>query len=815
MDKRLGEILVRKGLLSRDNLREALIVQKSGDSDFNIRPGSKLGRVLLAKQYVKPMALVRMLYEQKGSIDFIYIGPYVVEPKVMGWFKEDLAVKFNVLPLVTLDDKTLFVAANSGFDIKKIDEFQSLSGHGVEAVYVDDEDLSVAIKACFDIFKTRGVSSVKIGEVLVRDKYVTEQDLKEALEISRKTQRMLGKVLIETGKVNEHDFFHILSLQKKIPLVRNQDILSVMDKSIASKIPKAFCVKNLTLPYLFDSVNSLVYVVTSDPAIDLDGLKKAFTCKHLDVKLATYSDLEMLLRSLYRSKDIGADAETESEIDSIEDIPFEEELEGTVVKAEDVGKITERYKKLSNLIVLEAIKKKASDIHIEAYENEMCLRYRIDGILYDIDYLPINRRNVGGIVNVLKIESNLNIAERRLPQGGRFRKKIKSGHVYDFRVQTQPTLYGENIVLRILDQSSPLLDLDVLGFSSGLRAKYEQIIHNPSGLVLITGPTGSGKTTTLYSTLSELKKDLRKKILTIEDPIEYSLERVQQAQVKEDIGFTFAEATRSFLREDPDVMLVGEIRDKETAMESMRASETGHMVFSTLHTNDSVDTVQRLLDLDLNPATIAAELLAVISQRLAKKNCQKCIKPYKPSKGLLKSFYPSGVPKGLVFYSSAGCSECNFRGHNGRVAIMEFWFIDRKSKELITHKASFEEMYSSAVKNGMVPMIKDALLKVESGVIALDELTDIIPYFQILRWKEESLEFALNNKNVFEDNRKINYDTSKISQSINENNITDKDKGEALNSGPEETVDASVGRGSFDSGLGFKEFSDKVEEKEK
>ena len=216
MEKRLGEILVRKGLLSRDNLREALIVQKSGDAEFNIKPGSKLGKVLLARQYVKPMALVRMLYEQKGSIDFIYIGPYVVEPLVMGWLKEDLAVKYNVLPLVTLDEKTLFVAANKEFGLKEIDEFQSLCNHDVEAVYVDDDDLSIAIKACFDVFKTRGLSSVKIGEVLVRDKYVTEQDLKEALEISQKTQRMLGKVLIETGKVNEYDFFHILSLQKKV-----------------------------------------------------------------------------------------------------------------------------------------------------------------------------------------------------------------------------------------------------------------------------------------------------------------------------------------------------------------------------------------------------------------------------------------------------------------------------------------------------------------------------------------------------------------------------------------------------------------------
>lgn len=730
---KLGEILRKKGLISSDQLRDVLMVQRAGDEKLLMRPGEKLGKVLLAKKYVAPMELVRVLCEQKSNIDFLLIGNYLVEPIVVTLVAEHVAEKFNILPMVSMDKDTVIVAANRMISEAEHKIIEGVVKKNIEVVIVDDRNLAANIKLCYATFKTRGVSGVRIGEVLVRDKYISQEDLEATLKESVNTQRMLGKILIEKGKVNERDFFHILAIQRKIPLVAAQDIMPMLDKGLINNISRAFSLRNLVVPYLKEG--NKVYAVTAEPSIDIDGFKKAMNCKEIDIRLATYSDIELILRSIYADKEVAVIEGKTIKGEGLEDMPIEEEL--TPLPVEDIGTLTKRYQKLTSAILLEAIKRGTSDIHIEVYEKDVVVRFRIDGILYDADYLQINKNNVGGIINVFKVQANMDIAERRLPQGGRFKKKTRDGSIYDFRLQTQPTLCGENIVIRILNESRSLLPLHELGFTPDVQARYEKLIKNPSGLILITGPTGSGKTTTLYSTLGILCKDVKKKIVTIEDPIEYYLERVQQSQVKELIGYNFAQAVRGFLREDPDIMLVGEIRDHETAIEAMRASQTGHLVLSTLHTNNTIESVQRLIDLNINSNTIASELLLIISQRLAKRNCPECKREYRPGKELLDTFYPSGVPSGLVFYSSPGCDFCGFRGHKGRIAVMEFWFIDMESKRLIIEKADSNEILTSSMERGMVPMIKDALMKVEEGIISLDELPNIIPYFQIANWAND------------------------------------------------------------------------------
>ncbi|MEE9591368.1 MAG: ATPase, T2SS/T4P/T4SS family, partial [Thermodesulfobacteriota bacterium] len=628
MEIRLGEYVMKKGLITRSQLREVLMIQRGGDASIGLEKGEKIGKVLLAKKYITPMTLIRVLCEQKGNIDFLIIGDYLVEPRVITWLTEKMAEKFHVLPLVSMDEDMLIVAANRVIPSQKISEIEGVIKRKVEIIAVDDKKLDESIKQCYDIFKKRGLSGVRIGEILVRDKYLTQEDLDEALKESIKTQRMLGKVLIERGKVNERDFFRILSVQRRIHLIPAQDILPVLDKSLIKNISKAFSLRNLVVPYLMEGKK--LYAVTAEPSINPDEFKSALKCTEIEIGLATYSDIELILRTLYADKDVEIIEESVIEGEDLEDLPIEDEL--APIAVEEIGTLTKRYQKITSNLLLEAIKRKASDIHLENYEKNVFVRFRIDGTLYDINYLGVSKKNSGGITNVLKVQSNLDIAERRLPQGGRFRKKTRDGGVYDFRIQTQPTLHGENIIIRVLAQSSPLLDMNELGFSQDVLVRYERLIKNPSGLILLTGPTGSGKTTTLYSTLSLLSKDLRKKIVTVEDPVEYAIERIQQAQVKEEIDYNFAQATRAFLREDPDIMLIGEIRDYETAIEAMRASQTGHLVFSTLHTNNTVESVQRLLDIGLNPSTIAAELLTVISQRLAKKNCPDCKKEYRPTK---------------------------------------------------------------------------------------------------------------------------------------------------------------------------------------
>ncbi|MBI3398526.1 MAG: Flp pilus assembly complex ATPase component TadA [Deltaproteobacteria bacterium] len=733
MEIRLGDILIKKGLITRDQLRDVLIVQQGGDEKLGLKRGEKLGRVLLAKGHIAPMELVRILCEQKGNIDFLLIGHYLVEPMLVASITEKVAERFNILPLVSVDKDTIIVAANRAISYEGHKEMENVIRKNIEVVVVDDKQLSDNIKLCYSTFKKRGMSGVRIGEILVRDKYLSPEDLEAALRESVKTQRMLGKILIEKGKVNEGDFFHILSLQRKVALVSAHDILPILDKSLVKRMSKAFSLHNLVVPYIEEG--NKVYTVTAEPSIDLDEFKKAMHCREVDIKLATYSDIELILRTIYADSEVQVIAEREIKGEELKDVPIEDEL--APIQVEDIGTLTKKFQKISSNLLWEAIKMRASDIHIENYEKNVVIRFRIDGTLYDIKHLQINKGNAGGIVNVLKVSSSLDISERRLPQGGRFRKKTKDGGIYDFRVQSQPTLHGENLVLRILNQSTPFLGFDELGFTPDVKVRYEKLIRNPSGLILITGPTGSGKTSTLYSTLSILSKELSKKIVTIEDPVEYSLERIQQSQVKEDIGYNFAQATRAFLREDPNIILIGEIRDYETAIEAMRASQTGHLVFSTLHTNNTIESVQRLIDLEINPSTIASELLLIIAQRLAKKICPDCKKEYRPSNELLGAFYPYGVPSGFIFYNGAGCKNCGFTGHKGRVAIMEFWFIDAESKRLIIEKADFNEILSSSLKRGMVPMIKDALMKVEAGIIPLDEIPNIVPYFQIMNWKDE------------------------------------------------------------------------------
>ena len=732
MSERIGDILVRKGVLSSDNLRKALRIQKEGDKALPIVPGEKVGRILLLKKFVEPMDLVRTLYEQKGSIDFLSVGDYIMEPRVATWVPPALAAKHSFLPLVSMDDDSLIVASPRKIPPKELLAIEGLVDKKIEVVNVDDRGIKNAIRQGYELLKRRGISSVRIGEILVRDGFLSQEEINEALEESVSSQRMLGRILIERGRVNEEDFFRLLSLQRKMSLAHARDILPELDKSLVKDISKAFCLRNLVAPYKREIEK--VYVVTAEPSLDPTELCIALKCKVIDISLITYTDIETILRALYSRENVQATDVIRLDVEELEDMPLE--VNHTPLE-DDIETLTIRYTKVTGAIMLEAIKKGASDIHLECFDKGVALRLRVDGTLYDVDHLQLNKKNITGVVNVLKVQSGMDIAERRLPQSGRFRKKVKDGMVYDFRLQSQPTIYGENMIIRVLDQAAPLLPFADLGFSPAMLTRYEKVIKNPSGLILITGPTGSGKTTTLYSTIGMLRRDLRKKIITIEDPVEYSLERIQQCQVKEEIGFGFPQAVRAFLREDPDMLLVGEIRDRDTALEVMRASQTGHMVLSTIHTNNTVESVQRLLDLNLDPATITSELIAVISQRLAKKNCTECTKPYRPSKELLGEFYPYGAPEAANFCKSPGCKSCNFMGHKGRIAVLECWFLDSRSKELILKRASFEDISAAAVAGGMIPMIRDALSKVEAGIIALDELSDIIPYYEIMKLKDD------------------------------------------------------------------------------
>ncbi|MCD6405566.1 MAG: type II/IV secretion system protein, partial [Planctomycetes bacterium] len=498
---------------------------------------------------------------------------------------------------------------------------------------------------------------------------------------------------------------------------------------VASRLPRKFAVFNEVVPYKVDGTT--LHVAAGRTDADLGELRKIYSCRKIVLHLVTLSDMAALLKSFYNLSDEEAagkglsrgDETTNLEV--LSDVPsgeFDANLSG-----EDLRDLRRRYESLVSNLLHEAIRRRASDIHVETYENFVAVRLRIDGLLYDARTLRIDKSNVAGVVNVVKVLSDINIAERRLPQGGRFRKRTADGQVYDFRVQCQPTLFGENVVIRVLNQSASITALDALGFSRSQLDRFLQVIVNPSGLVLITGPTGSGKTTTLYSILDLLRRDSTRKIVTIEDPIEYSLPRIQQSQVHESIGLTFASATRAFLREDPDIALVGEIRDEKTARETIKLSQTGHLVFSTLHTNTAAGAAPRMLVLGVDSELLASELLVVVAQRLARRICPECKTPYHPKPDLVNVFYPLGVPENTVFYKGVGCPSCEGLGHVGRVVVGEFWFIDRKSRLLISSGADEDTILKETIGDSYMPLLADALDKVHEGLVDISQLPLVLP----------------------------------------------------------------------------------------
>jgi type IV pilus assembly protein PilB len=394
-------------------------------------------------------------------------------------------------------------------------------------------------------------------------------------------------------------------------------------------------------------------------------------------------------------------------------------------QVEDVA--DEEMIRLFEAILLEAVAARASDVHYEVYGDRPRLRIRVDGDLRDLTHLRFTRAQYSSLVNVGKVRARMDIAEHRAPQGGRFGVRINQ-RAFDIRAQAQPSLHGEHLVLRLLPQEQKPITIPELGYSADMGNMFQRLLASPAGLLLVVGPTGSGKSTTLYAGLSIVAKDSTRKVITVEDPIEYSLDGVQQCQVLPEVGFNFANAMRSFVREDPDVILVGEIRDPETALEALRASQTGHLVLSTLHCNDAVDAVQRLLDLGMHPNSIGSELLAIISQRLAKRICPACREEDPlPDPELMHEIFPGGVPEGFRAFRGRGCESCSKYGTIGRVAVAEYLPATPTLRIGISRQLPLDELRALARQAGLRPLRERALELVQEGVIALREMRDLLP----------------------------------------------------------------------------------------
>jgi len=557
----------------------------------------------------------------------------------------------------------------------------------------------------------------RIGNLLLKENLITKEQLVRALEEQKLSGGRLGYNITRLGFLQEDDLVAFLSKQYGVPSINLTDF--EIDASVLKLVPEDVATKHQIIP--INRAGSTLIVAMADPSniFAVDDIK-FLTGYNVEVVVASEAAIRGAIDKYYDQS-----ATLQSVMSDFDEVDLELVGAGDDVDVKELEKATEDAPvvKLVNLILTDAVKKSASDIHIEPYEKEFRVRYRIDGVLYEVMRPPLKLKNA--LTSRVKIMSELDIAERRLPQDGRIKLKMGKGREMDYRVSVLPTLFGEKVVLRLLDKSTLQLDMTKLGFEEKALRDFQSSIHKPFGMVLVTGPTGSGKTTTLYSALTELNK-VSENISTAEDPVEFNLTGINQVHMHEEIGLNFATALRSFLRQDPDIIMVGEIRDFETAEIAVKAALTGHMVLSTLHTNDAPSTINRLLNMGIEPFLVASSLNCVLAQRLARRICVECKEPVEvPSQALIDiGVGPEDAPK-IQVYRGAGCPACSNTGFRGRIAIYEVMIVGEEIKEFILNGASASEIKREAMRLGMKTLRQSAISKLAEGVTTIEEVLRI------------------------------------------------------------------------------------------
>ena len=568
----------------------------------------------------------------------------------------------------------------------------------------------------------------QMGDILIKEDVINLDQLKTAIQEQKETGKRLGETLLNLGYIDEHQLVACLSKQYGVPAINLDQFEIPMD--ILKTVTRESALKHKLIP--INKSGSTLVVAMSDPSniFAVDDLKFA-TGHNIEVVVTSERSIRNAIDRFYGSQKEWEDARKAQESTAAVDKlmgdldDFLIEITGEEnIDLNDLEKASEEAPviKLVNHLLMDSIRKGASDIHIEPYEKALRIRYRIDGVLYDIMHPPVKLKNA--VTSRIKVMSNLDIAERRLPQDGRIKVKMAQNRMMEYRVSVVPTLFGEKVVMRILDKESLQLDLTKLGFYEEQLEVFKRSIYQPYGMVLITGPTGSGKTTTLYSSLMELNQ-IDVNISTAEDPVEYSLPGVNQVQVHEEIGLTFASCLRSFLRQDPDIILVGEIRDYETAEIAIKSALTGHLVLSTLHTNDAPSTITRLLNMGVEPFLVTASLNAIVAQRLVRVVCPECKGEIElPPQALIDLGVPPKEVNDYILYKGKGegCKLCSGTGYKGRRAVFEVMELTDELKEFILSGASSMEIKREAIRQGMRTLRQSALRKLKEGVTTVEEV---------------------------------------------------------------------------------------------
>jgi type IV pilus assembly protein PilB len=563
------------------------------------------------------------------------------------------------------------------------------------------------------------MQSHRLGEILVKNNLITRDQLNGALEEQKMSggQLRLGSVLISQKLLSEEQLISFLSKQYGVPSVNLADY--EIEPAVIKIIPPDVVQKYQLLPV--NRAGATLIIAVSDPS-NLFAIEdiKFMTGYNIEMVVASERDIKASIDKYYDQSASLADVMSDLDVEDMEIVGDEEQIDvGSLERATEDAPVV----KMVNAILQDAIRKKASDIHIEPYEKLFRVRYRIDGVLYEVMKPPLKLKNA--ITSRIKIMAELDIAERRLPQDGRIKIKLGGGKDMDFRVSCLPTLFGEKIVMRLLDKGNLQTDLTKLGYEPEALAHFMREIHKPFGMVLVTGPTGSGKTVSLYSALSELNK-VSENISTAEDPVEFNFAGINQVQMHEDIGLNFSAALRSFLRQDPDIIMIGEIRDFETAEIAIKAALTGHMVLSTLHTNDAPATINRLLNMGIEPFLVASAVNLITAQRLARRVCGECKQPEEiPVQALIDAGVAPDDAPSFVCMRGKGCPVCNNTGYKGRVGFYQVMPMREEIKELILNGANTAEIKRESMRIGIKTMRQSGLTKLKEGVTSFEEVLRI------------------------------------------------------------------------------------------
>lgn len=756
---RIGDILISEGRITREQLDLALTMQRNDPR--------RLGEILLSLGYVTAADLARAI-AQHMKLEYVVISELSddeIDSEALDLLDEQTLRKYMVLPL-RFENRRLIVAVADPTNLYALENLRMMTNHPIRAVVVTEEDLEEAYIRLFgagegtpealegsteadpassetsgsgaaeggtasrDVDeadeqngvhtrtpteiarRTRaGTISGRIGDILLSEGKITPEQLEEGLALQRNDRRELGKILLSLGYVKEADLARALAKRLRLDYVELNE--KDVDRGAASLVDPKVLRKHRAIPMRVEKGRLIVAMTDPNNFYALEDLRMISGYPVTPV-VALESEIRQIQNKVFAiSQDVTDLLEEAAGDGALEDVGEVELGEGSADNAPVV--------RLVSSILQQAVGESASDIHVEPRARELTIRVRVDGVLREIMSVPPSLQN--GVIARLKILANLNIAERRIPQDGRFSVRLGDQKV-DLRVATLPTVFGEKVVLRLLNTASVEVNLAGLGFAPEVLETYREIFRRPYGTVLVTGPTGSGKSTTLYATLEELNTP-QKNIITVEDPVEYRMRGINQVQVNAKVGLTFSSGLRSILRSDPDVVMIGEIRDRETAKISVEAALTGHLVLATLHTNDAPAAVTRLVEMGVEPFLVSSAVDCVIAQRLARKLCERCKRPVdvdEETLGELGFPFSRFSEGGTNFHEAVGCDRCGGTGYRGRIGIYEMMVVGGRIKEMILKRVSTDEVSRVAESDGMVRLREDGLIKAARGVTTIEEV---------------------------------------------------------------------------------------------